>query len=191
AGRSGGAREGPSSILTDGTGLAGPPHQHLAQRSDRSPAMRHALLRRHRRLGERHPEIDRQEQRIVAEAAAPTGLGQDPPLARRLDQLRLRERRIEIGHHAPVARGALLVGNARQALEQERVVRGVSPPPPPPPPPPLPPRLRPPPGGNPPGPRRGGPPQPPGPRGRPGPGGPSAGTPPWRPRFGASPVRRP
>src|SRR5439155_21810961 len=158
AGRSGGAREGPSSIRTDGTGLAGPPHQHLDQRSARAPAMRHALLRRHRRLGERHPEIARQEQRIVAEAAAPTGLGQDPPLARRLDQLGLRERRIEIGHHAPVARGALLVGNARQALEQERVVRGVSPPAPP---PPRPPRPRPPPAGPPPPPRRPPPPAPP------------------------------
>src|SRR2546426_12532700 len=101
--------------------------------------MRHALLARHRRLGEGHPEIAREEQRIVAEAAAPARFGQNPPLARRLDQLRLGERRVEIRHDAPVARRALLVGNTRPPLEQQRVVRRVTPPPPPPPPGPPPP----------------------------------------------------
>src|SRR5258708_24954515 len=37
---------------------------------------------------------------------------QDPALARRLDQLRLGERRVEIRHHATGSRSALLVGNA-------------------------------------------------------------------------------
>src|SRR2546426_12731983 len=113
--------------------------------------MRHALLARHRRLGEGHPEIAREEQRIVAEAAAPARFGQDPPLARRLDQLRLGERRVEIRHDAPVARRALFVGNTRQPFEQQRVVRRVTPPPPPPPPPPP---RPPPPGHAPPPPRR-------------------------------------
>src|SRR3989449_5923414 len=60
--------------------------------------MRHALLRRHRRLGERHPEITGKEERIVSEAAAAAGLGEDPAVARCLDQLRLGERRVEIRH---------------------------------------------------------------------------------------------
>src|SRR5207237_179895 len=92
------------------------------------PAMVHALLRRKRRLGERHAEIAREEQWIVPEAAAAAGLGQDSPLARRLDELRLGERRVEICHDASIARGALLVGNTRQPLEQECVVRRVIPP---------------------------------------------------------------
>ena len=39
--------------------------------------MRHALLRRHRRLGETQPEIAREEQRIVAEATAAARLLQN------------------------------------------------------------------------------------------------------------------
>src|SRR5437870_7125502 len=111
AGRSGGASEDVSSVLTDRTGLAGPPHQHLDQRPNRPHAMRHALLRRHRRLGERHPEITRKEERIVSEAAAAAGLGEDPAVARCFDQLRLGERRGEICHHTTVARRALVVGH--------------------------------------------------------------------------------
>src|SRR5438034_673651 len=102
-------------LLAVGTLLGSPP-----------PAMRHALLRRHRRLGERHPEITRKEERIVSEAAAAAGLGEDPAVARCFDQLRLGERRVEICHHTTVARGALVVGNAREPLEQQRVVRRVS-----------------------------------------------------------------
>src|SRR2546430_1708488 len=121
---------GPTTPLLS-AGKRQPPRQPLVQPTNRAPAMRHALLRRHRRLGERHPEITGKEERIVSEAAAAAGLGEDPAVARCFDQLRLGERRVEICHHTTVARGALVVGNAREPLEQQPGVRRVSPPPPP------------------------------------------------------------
>src|SRR5256886_12929132 len=55
-----------------------------------------SLFGRKRRLGERQREIEGEEQRVVAEAAGPARLREDASLACRLDELRLRERRLEI-----------------------------------------------------------------------------------------------
>src|SRR5205814_2811708 len=92
----------------------------------RAPAVGDALFGRQERLGERQLEIEGEEQRVVPEAAGATRLDEHAPLARRLDELRLGERGLEIGNDAAIARGALRFGYARQALEQQRVVRRIA-----------------------------------------------------------------
>ena len=95
-------------------------------RADGAPAVRDALLGGQRGFAERHLEIEGEEQRIVPEATAAAWLAEHAPFARRLDQLRLGERGLEIRHHAAIARRALRVGHTRQALEQQPVVRRVA-----------------------------------------------------------------
>src|SRR5213082_2189053 len=123
-----GTRRSPHLATTSlsSSALARAPQQHLDQRADRAPAVRDALFGRQGRLGERQLEIEGEEQRVVPEAAGATRLDEHAPLARRLDELRLRERGLEIGDDAAIARGALRVGYARQALEQQRVVRRIA-----------------------------------------------------------------
>src|SRR6059058_991169 len=108
------------------TSLPRAPQQHFDERPDGPPAVRDALLGRQGCFAERHLEIEGEEQRVVAEATGAARLAEHAPFARRLDQLRLRERGLEIRDHAAIARGALRVGHSRQALEQERVVRRVA-----------------------------------------------------------------
>src|SRR6266571_368365 len=74
-------------------------HQHLDQRPDGPPPVRHMLLGRRRRLAERLAEVGREEQRVVAEAARAARRREDAAFTGGLD------------------------GLAREPLEQERVVR--------------------------------------------------------------------
>src|SRR6266487_3972845 len=98
-------------------------NQHLDQRPDRSAAVRHVLLRRQRRLAERLAEVGREEQRVVAKPALAARRREDAALAGGLDELRLGVWRLEERDDRAVARGAALGGQAREPLEQERVVR--------------------------------------------------------------------
>src|SRR5437879_10923754 len=81
--------------------------------------MRDALLGRERRFGEACAEIGGQEQRVVAEPAAPAGRREDATLARRLDELRLGGGGLDVRHDAAEAGGALLVGHLGEARSEE------------------------------------------------------------------------
>src|SRR5438128_11796088 len=100
-------------------------HEHLDQGANGASPMRDALLGRERRFGEACAEIGGQEQRVVAEPAAPAGRREDATLARRLDELRLGGRGLDVRYDAAEAGGALLVGHLGEALEQQRIVLGV------------------------------------------------------------------
>src|SRR2546425_10492162 len=92
------------------------------------------MLRRGRRLGEAHPEISREEQGVVAEPACAARLREHAAFGRRLDELRGGRGRLEKGCDTAITRRAPLLRDAREPLQQQRVVRRVEPPFPPPPP---------------------------------------------------------
>src|SRR2546427_13309041 len=93
-------------------------HEHLDQGANGASPMRDALLGRERRFGEACAEIGGQEQRVVAEPAAPAGRREDATLARRLDELRLGGGGLDVRHDAAETGGALLVGHLGEALEE-------------------------------------------------------------------------
>src|SRR5213592_4147685 len=87
--------------------------------------MGHALLGRERRFGEGHAQLGRQEQRIIAEPAVAARRREDPALARRLHELRLGSRRLDVRYDAAMAGGGGDVVHGGEALERERVVRRI------------------------------------------------------------------
>src|SRR2546425_1364952 len=96
--------------------------QHFDEGPERPPAVGDAMLGRRRRLGEGHSEIGREEQRVVSEPACTTWLGEHAAFGRRLDELRGRRGCLEKGCDTAIARRALLLGHAREPLEQQSVV---------------------------------------------------------------------
>ena len=76
-------------------------------------------------MREGHVQLGRKEQRVIAEAPSPARLGQDESIARGLDDFGYTAGRGQKRHDTAVARRALVLGDTRQLLEQQRVVLNI------------------------------------------------------------------
>src|SRR3989442_3228388 len=94
--------------ITGGSSSFAPAQQHLDERPDRTSPVRDALFGRKRRFRERHAELGREEQRVVAEPAVAAGRREYMALAGRLDELRLGGTGLNARHAASVKRRPLL-----------------------------------------------------------------------------------
>src|SRR2546427_6498702 len=114
--------------ITGGSSSFTPAQQHLDERPDRTSPVRDPLFGRKRRFRERHAELGREEQRVVAEPAVAAGRREYMALAGRLDELRLGGRRLDVRPDAAGACGSLLLGQAAEWFGQQgRLRRGGSP----------------------------------------------------------------
>src|SRR2546422_1647428 len=114
--------------ITGGSSSFTPAQHPLNEPPDRTSPVRDALFGRKRRFREGHAELGREEQRVVAEPAVAAGRREYMALAGRLDELRLGGRRLDVRHDAAVACRPLLLGQAGESFEQQRIVERVDPP---------------------------------------------------------------
>src|SRR5207244_13619237 len=81
--------------VTGGCSSFTPAQQHLDERPDRTSPVRDPLFGRKRRFRERHAELGREEQQVVAELDVAAGRREYMELAGRHDELALAVRRLD------------------------------------------------------------------------------------------------